>query len=321
MSENFQVSDSITLPKSLVETLLLSSTNELRRQKRDRIFGYVFKALFVLLFVVLAAGIGGASLSRSGGDIHKPHLAFVELYGAVMPGQVDADKVIPALNQAFENVNSKAVVMRMNSPGGSPAQAGIIYDEITLLKAKYQGKQIIAVIEDMCASACYFIASAADKIVVNKSSMVGSIGVITTSFGFTEVMQKIGIEHRVITAGENKNLMDPFSPENPKVKEYWKGMLKEVHQQFITAVESGRGEKLKKSYPDLYSGLIWTGEKSIDIGLSDSVGNIFTVSRDLLGEVNNVNYTPAPDFMKTLAAKTAAEIKQINTQLNYPSFY
>lgn len=314
--------ETVTFPKSFVMEVMLGAQSELKRQQRNRYVGYGIKVIFVVLFIITALGIGGTGFAGSkGGDIHKPHVAFVELYGPIMPGQVDVDKIIPALSKAFENKFSKVVVLRANSPGGSPTQASIIFDEIKLLQKRFPEKKLYVSVEDLCASACYWIISAADKIFVDKTSMIGSIGVITSGFGFSEVMKKVGVEHRVITAGENKNLLDPFSPENPYVTNYWKSLLADIHKQFISTIEGGRGNRLKKDYPDLYTGLIWNGEKSVEIGLSDDIGSLMSISREAIGEVNTVNYTPSPDLFKQLAARASVEMDSLRAQAFTPKLF
>lgn len=320
MSEN--TNETIAMDKSLVQELLLHSHNELKRQRRGRILNYVLKGIFIFGFLGLAYFLGGKNVGLAQGDKHKPHIAFVEIYGPIMSGQLaDADRLIPALHEAFKEPLAKAVALRINSPGGSPVHAGRLYNEINQLKTQYPDKPIFAVIEDLGASAAYYIASSADKIYVDQASMVGSIGVISSGFGFNQIMEKVGIERRVLTSGTNKALLDPYLPTDPKVQTYWKQMLSEIHEQFISAVKNGRGDRLHQDYPDLFTGLVWTGAKSIEIGLADGLGSLTSVSRDTIGQVNMVNYTPAPDFLKQLASQTHAQLAAIKLGLSAPTLF
>ncbi|MFC1354826.1 MAG: S49 family peptidase [gamma proteobacterium symbiont of Clathrolucina costata] len=319
MSDN---TDTVAIDRGLVTELLTHSQKELRRQRRDRYFGIFFKAFLFIGFFVAAFVIGGGGMGAAQGDKHKPHVAFVEVYGPIMSGQLaDADRLIPALQEAFKEPLSKAVALRINSPGGSPVHAGRLYNEINELQKQYPDKPVYAVIEDMGASAAYYIASAADKIYVDQASMVGSIGVITAGFGYDKIMEKVGVERRVLTSGTNKALLDPYSPADPKVQAYWKTMLAEIHEQFISAVKAGRGDRLHTETPDLFSGLVWTGAKSIEIGLSDGLGSMASVSRDTIGGVNMVNYTPPPDFLKQLSNKTHAELTALKYELSIPTLF
>lgn len=311
----------IEMDKDLVRDLLLHSHQELKRQRRGRYINFGLKALFVVGFLLLAYALGGAK-SLSKGDKHKPHIAFVEIYGPIMSGQLaDADRLIPALHKAFKEPLSKAVALRINSPGGSAVHAGRLYSEINQLQTQYPDKPVYAVIEDLGASAAYYIASSTDKIFVDQASMVGSIGVISSSFGFNELIDKVGIERRVFTAGANKALLDPYLPIDPQLQDYWKGMLGEIHEQFKAAVVEGRGDRLNPNYPDLFSGLVWTGSKSVEIGLADELGSLTSVSRDTIGQVNMVNYTPPPDFLKQLANQTTAQIEALGYKLSSPRLY
>lgn len=320
MSEKAE--ETIALPKAMVESLLLQPFQEMKRQRRSRILSYVLKGALAIAFVGLAYFLGEGKVGFSQGDKHKPHVAFVEVYGPIMSGQLaDADRLIPAIDQAFEEPLAKAVVLRINSPGGSPVHAGRMYDEIKQLRKQHPDKHVYAVIEDLGASAAYYIASAADKIYVDKASLVGSIGVISEGFGYDRIMEKVGIDRRVMTSGAHKALLDPYLPTDPQVESYWKQMLGEIHKQFISAVEDGRGERLHKDYPDLFSGLVWTGSKSIEIGLADSLGSLTSVSRDTVGEVNAVNYTPSPDFLKQLASQTHAQLASLKYELMTPTLY
>ncbi|MGB4346906.1 MAG: S49 family peptidase, partial [Burkholderiaceae bacterium] len=198
--------------------------------------------------------------------------------------------ILPALNDAFSDAGSVGIILRMNSPGGSPVQAGIVNDEIARLRKLHPQKPLYVVVEDMCASGCYYIAAAADRIYVNQASIVGSIGVLMSSFGFTGLMDKLGVERRLLTAGENKGFLDPFSAQSDKQKEFTQGLLKEIHQQFISVVRKGRGARLKET-PDMFSGLFWTGSTAISLGLADGLGTVDSVARDVLKAEDLIDYT------------------------------
>jgi protease-4 len=212
-----------------------------------------------------------------------------------------------ALQAAFENDNSVGVILRINSPGGSPVQSGIINDEIRRLRALYPDKPLHVVVEDICASGGYYIAVAGDQILVDKASIVGSIGVVMDSFGFTGLMDKLGISRRMITAGSNKGMLDPFSKEDPKQVEMVQTMLNEIHQQFITVVRTGRGDRLKET-PDLFSGRVWNGEQAVKMGLADGFGTVDTVARDVFKAPNILDYTMKENFAERVAKRFGAEM-------------
>lgn len=321
MTENTNSSRMLSLPEDIVVGLLNNSAEELKRSRHSRILGRVWKIVMVVGFFAAAYFIGASKVSPAGNS-HEPHIAYVEVYGPIMSGQfADADRLIPALHKAFDDNMAKAVVLRINSPGGSPVHAGRLYKEIKTLREQYPEKHIYAVIEDLGASAAYYIASATDEIYVDQASIVGSIGVVTSSFGFSEIMNKVGVERRVLTAGENKALLDPFLPLDPKVKVHWQTMLDNIHDQFILAVKEGRNGKLDDAGPEVFSGMVWTGEDSVKIGLADGTGSLMSVSRDTLGKVNTVNYTPAPDLFKRLANGTQAALTSMQIQMSAPSLY
>lgn len=281
----------------------------------------VFKSMGIILFAVIAILVT-MSDTQLGSDKSKDHVAYVEIYGPIMAGEAaSASTILPAVTQAFESKTSKAVVLLINSPGGSPVQAGLMFHEINKLKEKH-GKPLYAVIEDLGASAAYYIASAADKIIVDQASMVGSIGVISSGFGFTGLMEKLGVERRMVTAGKNKGFGDAYLPTTPAINQHWKDLLAEIHVQFKEAVIAGRGDRLNTEYPDVFSGLMWSGSKSIEIGLADSQGSLLSVSRDTLeGGVNNVNYTVAPNFLKILSNNTQASIQNLIFSQEQPRIY
>src|SRR5919204_3113378 len=247
-------------------------------QRRRRRWGIFFKLLtfayitFLLLILVDWSSRG----DLTGG---KKHTAMVELNGIIAPGtDASAERVTMALQAAFKDKSTQGVILRINSPGGSPVQAQTIYDEMRRLRKKYPDIPLYAVVEDICASGGYFVAAAADRIYVGRASIVGSIGVLMNGFGFTGLMDKLGIERRLITAGENKGMLDPFSPLQAKDKEHAVELIKDVHQQFISAVREGRGKRLKET-PDMFTGLIWSGEKSVELGLADGFGSLDSVAR------------------------------------------
>jgi protease-4 len=295
--------------RSVLERVALKALDE---QRRSRQWGAIFKLLwFILAFLVVAGWLGWvgprgekdefAAVSKGGS-----HTAVVDLEGIIAPeGKASAERIIKALNRAFKDPNTRGVVLRINSPGGSPVQAGYINDEMRRLRAKYPSIPLYAVVEDLCASGGYYVAAAADKIYVDKASLVGSIGVIMGGFGFTGAMEKLGIERRAYTAGENKDFLDPFAPENPVQRAQVQGMLDQIHQQFIKVVRQGRGTRLKES-PELFSGLIWTGEKSIELGLADAYGSTESVARDVIKAEKLVNYTPEDTFFEALSRRMGA---------------
>ena len=216
-----------------------------------------------------------------------------------------AEKITGALRDAFKNKNTQGVILRINSPGGSPVQSGIINDEMRRLRGKYPNTPLYVVVEDICASGGYFVAASADKIYVNKASLVGSIGVLMDGFGFTGGMEKLGVERRLLAAGENKGFMDPFSPVDPKQKEFALGMLAEIHQQFIAVVKQGRGKRLKDN-SEVFSGLIWTGQQAVELGLADGYGSVESVARDVIKAESIVDYTEKSNAVERIAKRFGA---------------
>ncbi|MGC8119293.1 S49 family peptidase [Marinobacter sp. VGCF2001] len=284
----------------LIEKLVMSLQAEQRRSRRWGIFFKVltFGYLFALLFMIRAP------LSDGMGAAVGSHTALVEVNGVIAADELaSADNLVGALRSAFEAENSRAVVLRINSPGGSPVQSGYVYDEITRLREEYPDKKVYAVVSDIGASGAYYIASAADEIYANRASLVGSIGVVAGGFGFTEVMEKIGVDRRLYTAGENKAFLDPFSPEQQEEVAFWQGVLENTHQQFIEAVKRGRGDRLSED-PRLFSGLVWSGEQAVELGLVDGLGSASWVARQLVGEEKLVDYSrsrsPFQEFVDQL---------------------
>jgi len=285
------------------------ATEGLKEQKRTRRWGIFFKSLtFVYLFVLLAMLSPGLQESSKEG---KKHTALVDLKGVIAPGsEASADNVVTGLRAAFEDSNTAGVILRVNSPGGSPVQSGYIYDEILRLREKYPDTPLYAVISDICASGGYYVASAAEKIYADQASIVGSIGVRMDNFGFVEAMKKLGIERRTLTAGKNKALLDPFGPEDPTVIKHMRGLLKSVHDQFINAVKQGRGDRLKE-VDGMFEGLIWTGDQSVEIGLIDELGSSSYVAREVIGEENIVKFTVEPDFLERFSKRIGTQISSL----------
>ena len=287
--------------RETMEKLASSALNEKRTARRWSTF---FKGLtFVYLFIVLLFILGWL------GDSKKTigaHTALIEVAGVIEAGgDVNADSFMNSLHDAYDDKNTKGIVLRINSPGGSPVQAGIMNDEIKRQKKLHPAIPVYAVVEDICASGGYYIAAAADKIYVDKASIVGSIGVLMDGYGFTEVMKKVGVERRLMTAGENKAMLDPFSPINPKHQALAQNMLNEIHEQFKTVVRQGRGSRLKET-PETFSGLFWSGEQSIKIGLADAIGSAEYVAREVIKQEDIVDFTYKDDFASRIAKRIGA---------------
>lgn len=288
--------------KQLLEKLVFSSLQE---QRRARHWSILFKSLtFLFLFSLLFLVLGW--VDTKDGPILTKHTALVELRGVISADSVSsADNINAGLQEAFKDKKTQGVILRINSPGGSPVQAGYINDEIRRLRTAYPEVPLYAVVEDICASGGYYVAVAADQIYVDKASIVGSIGVLMDGFGFTGTMEKLGIERRLLTAGENKGFLDPFSPPNLQQKEYAREMLGEIHQQFIQVVQQGRGKRLKDA-PEIFSGIVWTGQKSIDLGLADAMGSAEYVAREVIKAEHIVDYTTQEGFVERFAKRFGA---------------
>jgi protease-4 len=286
--------------RGVIEKLALEALKEQRRARR---WGIFFKLLgFAYLTFLIVAFFDFGRGDKSG----EKHTALVEVAGVIdAKGNASADNVTAALQGAFKDKKTQGVVLRINSPGGSPVQAGIIYDEIRRLRGLHPDIPMYAVVEDICASGGYYIASAADKIYVDKASLIGSIGVLMDNFGFVDAMHKLGVERRVFTAGDNKAFLDPFSPLEPRQVEYAKTLLGEIHGQFIEVVRKGRGKRLSDS-PEIFSGLIWTGSKSIELGLTDGLGSLEYVAREVIKAEAIVDYTQKENVAERLAKRFGA---------------
>ena len=291
----------------LLEKAVLSSVTEQRRTRR---WGIFFKILtFTYLFGALA--LFSPMMSGGKGVTTGAHTALIEVRGVIADQEsASADNIVTALRKAFEDKNTKGIVLRINSPGGSPVQSGYIYDEIRRLRALHPAIKVYAVISDLGASGAYYIASAADEIYADKSSLVGSIGVTAAGFGFVGTMEKLGVDRRLYTSGEHKAFLDPFQPQNSEETAFWQEVLQPTHKQFIASVKQGRGDRLKDAeHPELFSGLIWSGEQALELGLIDALGNSSFVAREVIGQKEIVDYTlqesPFDRFAKKFGASVA----------------
>lgn len=294
--------------RKVIEKLALEALEEQRRRRRWSIF---FKLLgFAYLTIVLMVAFEWPGTGEGLAEGWKKHTALVDLHGVINTrGDASAENVITALQAAFDDKHTAGVVLRINSPGGSPVQAGMINDEIRRLRTKHPDTPLYVVVEDMCASGGYYVAAAADQIYVDKASIVGSIGVLMDGFGFTGAMDKLGVERRLLTAGENKGFLDPFSPQNAQHKAHAQQMLSEIHQQFIKVVRDGRGARLKES-PDMFSGLMWSGAKSIELGLADAFGTVESVARDVIKAEEIRDYTMKGNLAERLAKRFGADMAE-----------
>ena len=289
--------------REVLEKLLFASLQEQRASRR---WGIFFKSSFLVLILF---GLGFAWFSsHDEAEAFGAHTALVTIEGEIESGGAGgADIVIPALDKAFADDGAVGVILHINSPGGSPVQAGMINDEIVRLREQYPKKPLYVVVDEICASGGYYIAVAADKIYVDKASIIGSIGVLMDGFGFTGLMDKVGVERRLLTAGENKGFMDPYSKQTPKQKAFAQDMLNEIHQQFIDAVRKGRGKRLKET-PEMFSGLFWTGAKAIDMGLADDLGTVDSVARDELKAEDIIDYTEHEGLQERVLKKFGASV-------------
>ncbi len=287
--------------RDILNRLAFAALNEQRRARRWNVF---FKALAFIYIGALLFYIP-SDLGQKGIAGGK-HTALIEVTGAIgADTEANADNIVSGLRAAFKNKNTAAVILRINSPGGSPVQAGYVYDEIKRLRGKYSGIKLYAVITDICASGGYYIAAVADEIYADKASIVGSIGVLMNGFGFVEAMKKLGIERRLITAGEHKGVMDPFSPVKQDDLKHMQSLLDGVHRQFINVVKEGRGDRLKES-PKLFSGLFWNGEEGVKLGLVDGLGSSSYVAREIVGAENLVDFTVRANYFDRFAERLGA---------------
>ncbi|WP_031437845.1 S49 family peptidase [Methylobacter tundripaludum] len=294
--------------REVIEKLALAAITE---QTRARRWGVFFKSL---MFVYLIAVFGVAMYPKLKQDIgvdSKDHTAVIDVVGMIAEGKdANADSIIESLRNAVKDKHTKGIILHANSPGGSPVQSSYVYEEIRKIKKEHPELPIYAVVSDICASGCYFIVSASDKIFVNPSSLVGSIGVLMDGFGFVDGMQKLGVERRLFTAGAHKAMLDPFSPSKEDETQYIQGLLNQVHQQFIGAVKAGRGDRLKEN-PDMFSGLVWTGEEGVKLGIVDGVGNQDYVAKELIGAETQVDFSRQEHLLDKIAGKLGASFGQV----------
>lgn len=291
------------MPAQVLEQLAFESLKERRRARRWSIFFKSLMALYVLVFLV------GLFWRADGfGMTADRHTAVVDIAGVIQAGgDVDADVTIAGIERAFDAESSAGVILRINSPGGSAVQSGRIYDEIIRQRDLHPDKPIYAVVDDLCASGGYYIASATDKIYANRASLIGSIGVIMAGFGFVESMEKLGVERRLVTAGENKAMLDPFSPVDESTRQKAEDLVGSIHDQFIAAVRQGRGDRLKET-DDTYSGTVWTGEQGVALGLIDELADDRYVARDVLDAPDMINYTPKPHLLDQITEKLGVRL-------------
>ena len=296
-------SHKVVWERDTLERFAFATLAEQRASRRWRIF---FRFAWLTLFAVLAwTGFHRAGVGSSGPS--QPHTAVVAIKGEIADGaDASAEWTVNALRAAFEDEGSQAIVLLINSPGGSPVQAGIINDEVRRLKAKHE-KPVYAVVEESCASAAYYIAVAADEIYVDKASIVGSIGVLMDGFGFTGLMDKLGVERRLMTAGVNKGFLDPFSPQTKAQRNHAQTLLDQIHAQFIQVVRDGRGKRLKET-PELFTGLFWSGQQAVDLGLADGLGNLDYVAREIVKAEDIIDYTRHDNVAERLAKRFGAAI-------------
>lgn len=293
------MAENIGWEQETIQKLLFEQTKELKRRRRWRL---VYKILFFSLFIFIALALYTSKTDLTD-NVKKPHVGLIDIRGPIFDmSQSNADNIATGLRKAFKDKQTKGVILRINSPGGSPVQAAYVYDEILRMKKTRPDLKVVAVCVDLCASAAYYIAAAADDIYANQNSLVGSIGVVFNGFGFTDTMEKLGVERRLLTAGDHKGYMDPFSPQNPEETAFTHIMLNEIHQQFIHSVQLGRGKRLKND-PKIFSGLIWTGVDSKNLGLIDGFASSGTVARNVFKTNNIVDYTKKPSYVERIAKR------------------
>ncbi|MDD1624566.1 MAG: S49 family peptidase [Methylococcaceae bacterium] len=303
--------------REIIEKLALAAVTE---QTRARRWGVFFKSLvFIYLFVMFGMAIYPKIKQDLGVD-SKYHTAVIDVVGIIAEDKdANAASIIESLRDAVKDKNTKGIILHSNSPGGSPVQSAYVYEEIRNIKKEHPDLPVYAVVSDICASGCYYIASASDKIFVNQSSLIGSIGVLMEGFGFVDGMQKLGVERRLLTAGAHKAMLDPFSPPKEDETRYMQGLLDQVHQQFIGAVKAGRGDRLKET-PDMFSGLVWTGEAGVKLGVADGFGNDDHVARDIIGAEKLVDFTQQGSLIDKMAGKLGASFGQaIGSLIQGPS--
>ena len=288
--------------RQLLEKVAFAALREQRAKRRWGIFFKLAGLSYLIAVLVMVVDWGGSEQLAD-----ARHTAVIHLHGTIeAQGEASAQNINNALEEAFADKRTAGVILRVNSPGGSPVQAGIVHDEIRRLRTKHPQIPLYAVVEDVCASGGYYIAAAADKIFVDKASIVGSIGVLMDAFGFTGTMEKLGIERRLLTAGDNKGFLDPFSPQDAKQKAHAQVLLREIHEQFIDVVRRGRGDRLKDT-PELFSGLMWTGSQSVGLGLADGLGTVGSVARDVIKADRIVEFTIRENIAERFARRFRAD--------------
>ncbi len=293
--------------RDIIEKLALAAVTEQTRARRWNIF---FKSLLFLYLIAIFGFTLYPKIKTNLSDASDDHTAVIDVVGVIAENKdANAASIIESLRDAVKDPHTKGIILHANSPGGSPVQSSYVYDEIRHIKKEHPNLPIYAVVSDICASGCYYIASATDKIFVNPSSLIGSIGVLMDGFGFVDIMQKVGVERRLLTAGAHKAMLDPFSPPKADETQYMQSLLNEVHQQFITAVRDGRQGRLKET-PDMFSGLVWTGEAGVKLGVADAFGNDDSVATDLIGAKKQVDFTQQEKLLDKIAGKLGASFGQ-----------
>ncbi|WP_020157481.1 signal peptide peptidase SppA [Methylobacter marinus] len=293
--------------REVLEKVALAAVTEQTRARRWSIF---FKSLVFLYLCAILVMFMYPNLKQDMGGDGKEHTAVIDVVGIIAEGKdVDADSIIKSLRNAVKDKNTKGIILHANSPGGSPVQSSYVYEEIRKIKKDHPDLPVYTVVSDICASGCYYIASASDKIFVNQASLVGSIGVLMDGFGFVNVMEKLGVERRLLTAGTHKAMLDPFSPPKEDETRYMQSLLDQVHQQFISAVKAGRGDRLKDT-PELFSGLVWTGEEGVRLGVVDAFGSDDYVAKEIIGVEHKVDFTQPDRLLDRIAGKLGASFGQ-----------
>ncbi len=291
--------------REIIEKLAFAAITE---QKRSRRWGIFFKLLLFGYLLAILCITMYPKFKQELGVSGKYHTAVIDLVGMIAEGQnANAESIIDSLREAVKDKNTKGIILHANSPGGSPVQSAYVYDEIKKIKKEHPDLPIHTVVSDICASGCYYIVSATDKIFASPASLIGSIGVIMDSFGFVETMEKLGVERRLLTAGSHKALLDPFSPAKPEENQYMQGLINQVHQQFIGAVKAGRGARLRET-PEMFSGLVWTGEESVKLGIVDGMGSQDYVAKEIIGAETLVDFTQQERLVDRLAGKLGASL-------------
>jgi protease-4 len=294
--------------RNVIEQLALGALQEQKRTRRWNIFFRMLFFIYLLGTLALFIDWPGKNEKHHGNKKSEKHTAVVELKGVIQAdGDASAEKINKALRAAFEDSNTQGVILKANSPGGSPVQSSMMNDEIVRLRKQYPAIPLYVVAEEVCASGCYYVAAAADKIYVNQASIIGSIGVLMDGFGFVETMNKVGVERRLLTAGQNKGFLDPFSPVNEAHKNFTLAMLNEIHQQFIEVVKRGRGKRLQET-PELFSGLFWSGAKSIQLGLADELGSVDSVAKSVIKAEDIVEFSEKENFAERFAKRFGASV-------------